>query len=446
MLRPALVWTVRLVPLALTALIVSNCTMLGLNRASLETAGRPAPQPAIEAGTVEAWAREQDRLRAAFEANVYGPWPEGVPVRLVSQRVADEDFLGGTARLEEFEIALGGVSFRLGLATPKDATGPLPVIIGQTFSSNCAVFASTALVRSDGTPCQSTEVPGFITYVFGEHIAHPPMADILGAGFAYASYHASDVVRDDPARAAADLAAMASAGGTAPSGAIMAWAYGYSAAFDILADDPRIDATRAAIFGHSRHGKSALVAGAWDGRFAAIVAHQSGYGGAALNRSTAGEGVKQMVEGAQLMPFVSLPGYPHWFDPAYADYANRLDEIPVDQHQLLALIAPRPVFLGNARRDVWSDPNSSFRAAQAASAVYGLFGQGGLEADGMRDFRPADAIAYFLRPGGHGTTGRDMDAIMAFLEAHLRPSPERTAQQQTMHEETTNRPGEQSAP
>ncbi|MEM7768026.1 MAG: hypothetical protein AAF253_11145 [Pseudomonadota bacterium] len=419
MIQAILLWALRLLPLGITVLIVSNCTMLGLNRASLNTDGKPAPIPAIEAADLDAWTAQRDALRAAFETHVYGAWPEGTPVDLISHRVADEAYLGGLATLEEFEIGLGGVNFRLGLAVPNDRAGPLPVIIGQTFSSNCAVFASTALNRAGGGRCESTEVPGFVTYIFGEHIAHPPLADIFDAGFAYASFHASDVVADDGAAAPADLAAFASRGGTAPTGAIMAWAYGYSAAIDVLSGDDRLDLGRIAAFGHSRHGKSALVAGVWEPRIDVVLAHQSGYGGAALSRSTAGEGVAQMTQGARVAPFLTLPGYAHWFDPAYASYAGQLDELPVDQHQLLALLAPKPAFLGNARRDVWSDPNSTFRAARAASAVYGLYGSDGLGAAGMRDFQPDDTIAYFLRAGGHGTDARDMTAILAFLNAHM---------------------------
>lgn len=419
MVRAGLVWIVRLVPLALTVLIVSNCTMLGLNFASLETDGKPRPVPDITAASLADWEAGKPDLLAAFETHVYGPWPSGTPVSVVSQAVVDPDYMDGRATLEELEIAVGGVSFRLGLAVPNDAEGPLPLIIGQTFSSNCAVFASTALSRPDGTPCENVEVPGFVTYIFGEHIAHPPFDEIFDAGFAFASYHASDVVRDDAGASAVDLAAFAAEGGIAPTGAIMAWAYAYSAAIDVLSGDDRIDAGRIAVLGHSRHGKSALVAGAWDERIAAVVSHQSGYGGAALSRSTTGEGLRQMTQGAQVLPFFRIPGYPHWFDPAYAEYAGRLDDIPVDQHQLLALIAPRPVFLGNARRDVWSDPNATFRAAEAASSVYRHHGRSGLAAESMKDFRPGDDIAYFLRAGGHGTDGRDMDAILAFLTAHL---------------------------
>ena len=412
-------WVVWGLLMGLVLLVVSNCTMLGLNYASLSTDGKPAPVPQITATTEPEWVAQRPGLKAAFEANVYGPWPAGTPVSVISRRVADPAYKDGLATLEELEVAVGGNTFRLGLATPNIGETPFPLIIAQTFSDNCFVFASMAMHQSTGAPCERTNVPGLISYIFGEHIAHPPMEDILGAGFAYASFHASDLVRDDPATAPADLASFASEGGVAPTGAIAAWAYGYTAAIVALSNDAAIDLSRIAAFGHSRHGKSALLAGVWEPRIGAVVAHQSGYGGAALSRSTTGEGLEQMVAGASVAPFLSIPGYPHWFDPAYATYAGRLDDIPIDQHQLLALIAPTPVFLGNARRDVWSDPNSTFRAAQSASNVYALYGLSGLAASGMQDFRPGDTIAYFLRSGGHGTTAEDMTAMLAFLSAHF---------------------------
>ena len=411
-------WTFRLLPVALGVLILSNCTMLGLNYASLRTDAKPQPEPEIQAADLADWEAGRADLMAAFETHVYGPWPEGTPVSLISQRVADEDYLG-MATLEEYEIAVGNSRFVMGVAVPHAEEEPLPLVIGQSFGSNCSVFASLALSRAPGVPCTSTDVPGLVKYIFGEHIVQPPMEDVFEAGFAYASFQASDLVPDSTAGAAQAMAGFNTNGGPDPSGTIIAWAYGWKAAIDVLEVDARFDASRIAALGHSRHGKSALVAGVWDRRIAAVIAHQSGYGGAALNRSTAGEGVKQITQGAQVMPFVRIPGYPHWFNPAYGDYAGRLDEFPVDQHQLLALLAPTPVFLGNGRRDVWSDPNSTFRAAEAASPVYELHGASGLKAGGMRDYRPNDSIAYFLRAGGHGTDARDMRAILAFLDAHL---------------------------
>ena len=180
---------------------------------------------------------------------------------------------------------------------------------------------------------------------------------------------------------------------------------------DVLDADPRIDPDRTALIGHSRHAKSALVAGGWDERAELVISHQSGTGGASLSRDKPGETVKQITK-----------SYPHWFAPAYAAYAGNEAALPVDQHMLVALIAPRRVLLGNGRRDVWSDPNGAYRAAEAASAAWRVFGQDGLAQDGLRDFNPAGDIAFLTRPGGHGIIGDDIEAFLAFLDASFMSS------------------------
>lgn len=397
--------------LGLVALITSSCTMLGLNYASLETANKPAPTPSIIAPTLADWTAQRAPLKAAFEDTLYGPWPEGLPTRVVSRRVADRDYAGGRAILEELEIAVGAGAaaprFYLALARPKAmAPGEMGLVIGQTFSSNCGVFASTALSQSSGEPCDDTDLPWVAEYIFGEFIAFAPVEAYFDAGYAYASFYASDLVPDRSAQARGVMESMVGNGARAPTSALMAWAYGYSAAIDALAGEDWLNSEAIAVFGHSRHGKSALLAGVWDRRIDMVVSHQSGFGGAALSRSSTGEGIGRVAS-----------TYPHWFAPEFDALADDPGDISVDQHQLLALLAPTPVFLGNGRRDVWSDPNSTFRAAQAAGEVYRLYGAPGLSADGLADYRPGDGLAYWLRPGGHGTDQRDIDAIIAFLEA-----------------------------
>ena len=399
--------------MGLTLLIVTNCTMLGLNYASLDTANKPQPAPAIAVSGLDAWEAGRDELKRQFEDHVYGPWPVGLPVELVERRVVDEAFANGRAQLEELVIRVGvgegAQTFHLGLAVPHIAvTKPTGLVIGQTFSSNCSVFQTTALTLPDGSACEATDLPWIAEYIFGQYIANVPFDDYFDAGFAYASFYASDLVPDRSRQAGLAMAALAAGDVPAPTGTLMAWAYGYKAAVDVLHDDERIDPDRIAIYGHSRHGKSALLAGVWDRRIDAVLSHQSGFGGTALSRSEVGEGVERITR-----------IYPHWFDPAYAGFAEDLSALPVDQHQLLALLAPTPVFIGNGRRDVWSDPNSTFRAAQAASPVYELYGNAGLTSENMVDYDPAAPLAYWLRPGGHGTDRRDIGAILAFLEAHL---------------------------
>lgn len=393
--------------------IMSNCTMLGLNYASLETANKPDPSPVIEAASLADWEGERAALIAAFEETFYGPRPVNPDMTLLSRRTVREDFADGRARLEELHIRIGPdtskADFYLAIAIPVDVPpAGLGIVIGQTFSPNCYVFEEIDLRRPDGAACTSTNVPWPIRYIFGEFIAAVPFEEYFDAGFAYASFYASGLVPDRADMAGEVMAGMAAPDLPAPTGTLQAWALGWSAALDVLEADDWLDADRIAIYGHSRHAKSALLAGLYDRRIDAVISHQSGFGGAALSRSLIGEGLARITQ-----------TYPHWFAPGLSAYGDRPEDLPVDQHQLLALVAPTPVFLGNGRRDVWSDPNSTYRAAAAASSVYQLHGQTGLGADGLDDFLPGDSLAYFLRPGGHGVDRRDQDAFLAFLGEHL---------------------------
>jgi hypothetical protein len=108
--------------------------------------------------------------------------------------------------------------------------------------------------------------------------------------------------------------------------------------------------------------------------------------------------------------------YPHWFAPGYAGYADNEAASPVDQHQLIALVAPRPVLLGNGWKDVWSDPNGSFRAAQGADPVYKLMGAKGLTQLGMQDEKTKGEIDFFIRSGGHGVRVTDWDYMLGWLD------------------------------
>ena len=176
---------------------------------------------------------------------------------------------------------------------------------------------------------------------------------------------------------------------------------------DVLEQDARLDRSAMIAWGHSRYAKAALVAAAFDPRIAGVIAHQSGTGGASLNYKKPGESVARITR-----------SYPHWFARSYAAYTDEARP-DVDQHQLLALIAPRPVLLGNARRDVWSDPNGAFRAAMGADPVYRLYGAKGLDQSRLRPYDPAAGIAFWLRPGTHGVVKEDWPAFLAFLGAHF---------------------------
>jgi hypothetical protein len=190
------------------------------------------------------------------------------------------------------------------------------------------------------------------------------------------------------------------------TGAVSGWAAGFSAAIDILEEDPRTDPARTAIMGHSRSGKSALVAGTYDRRIDAIIAHQAGTGGTALSRDKPGETVEGMVK-----------NYPHWFDPAYQIFdAEGPNTTPVDMHALIALNAPTPLLIGNGRRDVWSDPNGSWRATLEAAPIYAAAGTGGLQQENMQDAPVEADLVFWMRPGGHSITQRDWDFWLDWLD------------------------------
>ncbi len=394
----------------LTLLVASSCTMLGLNYASLDTGNKPAAVPALDIDRLMTPDGRAEAMKM-LEDTLYGPWPQGLPVSVGNWRIINPDYLEGRGTLEELDITIGrgegARTFQLVAAFPATALAN-PLVLSQTFSSNCATFPGEEVTSTDGDPCTARDfgpVASFIvTRLFGEYIAEAPVGLYFDAGFVYASFYAGDFIPDSTRLAPRAMAGLGA--DVNPTSTLMAWAFAYSAAMDVLEDDPRVDTGYTSVMGHSRHGKAALLATIWDSRIEAVISHQSGFAGASLSRSPTGETLERMAK-----------TYPHWLSPEAPAYAANPDLLPYDQHLLLALIAPRRVFLGNARRDVWSDPNSSYRAAEAASAMWEAYGWPGLNREGMRTFDPAAGIVWWLRPGGHSVVDDDILAFISFLKA-----------------------------
>lgn len=417
--------------LALMLLVVlsGGCARLSLAWASLDVENRPEAYPPVLGGfegappveTLEQWERSRaPALRDAFQRHVYGYFPDAAETRLVHRAVLDEEAFDGAGVLEEYRLQVSATfdgeaadsdEFRMDLVLPKNAAGLTPVILTQSF---CPLPEDTTRPAvSSGGPgvsCNGGVSSALMRFFFRRYVRTPPMAEFLSRGYGFAIIYPNEVVPDRPRAGLDALNAFAPARAESDTrwGAIAAWGWIYSRMIDVLEDDARIDRDGFIALGHSRYGKAALVAAAFDPRIAAVFANQSGTGGAALNRNKKGESVRQ-ITGA----------YPHWFATAYDDYAGREDELPVDQHQLLALIAPRPVLLGNASRDVWADPTGAYRAAEGASPVWRLYGLRGLDQNGMRDFNPQGDIAYWFRDGPHGVVNKDWPALLEFLDAHV---------------------------
>ncbi|MBY0422853.1 MAG: hypothetical protein K2Q06_11160 [Parvularculaceae bacterium] len=416
--------------LAAAAAAACACTPLTLSWAKMSGKGDAAAPPLFaemggSAPTVEAWERtERPRLLALFEDNVYGALPDASEARVVSQVVLDEAAFGGLGRLEEYRIeakaSFDGVvastetlapgGFVVDLLTPAGA-GRHPVILMETFCPRWNTIPHPKVSRpADAKPEMAGPMASVANYVFGRYICTPPVEEILKRGYGIAAIFPSEVVPDESKAGLAALAALSAGHKEAETrwGAIAAWSWIFSRAIDAIGSNDHVDPDALVVWGHSRYGKAALLAAAVDRRIDAVVAHQSGTGGASLSKRKKGESVKGITS-----------QYPHWFAEAYARYAGREEDLPIDQHQLLALVAPTPILLGNARRDVWSDPNGAFRAAKGADPAYKLYGSKGLTQATLAGFDPDADLAFWIRPGTHGVVKEDWPAFLAFLDAHF---------------------------
>ncbi len=428
------IWTMRAVgwaglliaALVATAVGCSNGVGVFLQTADAVT-DKPAATPSVlgrlgeddaVTGPTDWTQRRAPLLRELFVEHVYGPMPAAIAYEApeAERIVVNEQAYGGRARLEVWTVRpredQAGKAFTFAIALPNEHEGPWPVIVTQQF---CGVRPALG-IESDGMPadygnggCDPKGFVGFVmTTIFGKYVASLPWDWVLDHGYAAVVMDPGEVVIDNSAGAPAMLAELPVEGEAAPEGAIAAWAWAFSRIVDVLDADERFDSQATVLWGHSRFGKAALVAAAYDDRPDVVIAHQSGTGGATLSRNPDGESVALITE-----------GYPHWFASRFADYADNEDALPIDQHQLLALIAPRPVLLGNARRDVWSGPEGAFRAAQGADAAYELLGVSGLDQARLDDLNLDAELGFYLRPGRHGVTSRDWTVFLDWLDAQL---------------------------
>jgi hypothetical protein len=335
--------------------------------------------------------RRRPEILRAYETEIYGRIPANTPK--VTWEVAETN-----ASAKENAAVMRRIVGRMGtqvvpmmVYTPAKATRPVPLILLINFGGGPQV---------EGRPANNTQ------------FTDPPVAaDILARGWGYAMVGYQDIQPDRLDTFNQGVIGQTLAAGRQRNpdewGTISAWAWGLSRIIDYFETDKTIDGKKIAVFGHSRLGKTALWASALDQRIAAVYASCSGEMGAALARRDWGETVDDMTQ-----------NFPYWFAANFQKYAGHWNDMPVDAHMLIALSAPRPVFITGGTADQWADPVGEFKAAVAAGPVYRLLGKNDL---GTAELPPLDTpltkgdLGWHYHTGVHAATPADWKAFLEFL-------------------------------
>ncbi len=360
-------------------------------------------------------AKRRPEILKLYETHVYGKAPGRPKGMTFEVRSIDRKALGGKAVRKEVRVYFSadkqGPKMDILIYLPAGAKGKVPLFVGLNFGGNHTVHSDPGI----SLPTGWTAKPPAETDR-GKAASRWPIEDILAKGYGVATIYCGDIEPDN-ARIAFEKGVHALYGKPGAQrkgddwGTIAAWAWGLSRALDYFETDPDIDATRVIVLGHSRLGKTALWAGATDRRFAIVISNDSGCGGASLFRRRFGETVARINT-----------SFPHWFCANFRKYNNKEDDLPVDQQMLMALVAPRPLYVASASKDLWADPRGEFLSAKLAGPVYALFGKQGLAADEP----PADdtpvmgAIGYHRRAGTHDITRYDWLRYVEFADRHLK--------------------------
>lgn len=369
--------------------------------------------------TVRQWEKKRrPELLALFEREMFGRAPGRPSALWFEPLYRDENALGGIAVRKEVKVhfdATGKHYLKLLVYTPKAASGPVPAFLGINFKGNYATSFEEGILLP--TP-EEIKAYGVVENLErGAAVSRWPLERIVGAGYGIATFYRGDIDPDyDDVFQNGVHPLFYREGQDYPDpdewGTIAAWAWGLSRALDYLETDPDVDASKVAVFGHSRLGKTALWASALDRRFAAVISNCSGNCGAALSRRHFGETIRK------------VNWYrPQWFCDNFLKYNENEASLPFDQHTLIALSAPRPVYVASGTLDINADPYGEFLGLKEAGPVYRLYGLKTL--DGI-DWPAADTpvgegpMRYHVRTGKHDITAYDWEQYIRFADDFLR--------------------------
>ena len=338
-----------------------------------------------------------------------------------SKKITDVNQWEKIRRPEIFKGNDKELSADLLIYLPAERTDAVPLFVGYNFYGNHTInpdpeiWLASSWIRNNSTVDISDNKANGLSRGF--RTGRWPVQYILSRGYGIANLYYGDLDPDyDDGFENGIHPLFYKEGQTKPApdewGSIGAWAFGLIQAMNYFETDDGIDQTKVALIGHSRLGKTSLWAGALDERFALVISNESGCGGAALSRRRFGETVGRINT-----------VFPHWFNDNFNKYNENEDALPVDQHMLIALMVPRPVYIASAKGDPWADPKGEFLSGAYASPVYNLYGLKGLEEEKMPPLNsPVNEghIGYHIRSGEHDLTYYDWEQFLDFADRFLK--------------------------
>ncbi|WP_131537006.1 glucuronyl esterase domain-containing protein [Pedobacter nototheniae] len=345
----------------------------------------------------KAWEKERrPEIISLFKQNIYGQMPVAFDSIKFELTRKNTNAMDGRASLKEVTINIWNkgktVAIPIVLFIPNNRKGPAPVflLINNRSKKNTD---PTRTVKSTFWPAEM----------------------IIEKGYAIASFHVADAApdkKDTYQHGVIDQLYPEQLNYDDGMKAIGAWAWAASRVMDYFENDKDIDAHKVAIVGHSRGGKTSLWVGALDQRFAMVFSSCSGNSGASLSRRKYGETISLINK-----------QFGYWFANNYKQYSNRVSELPVDQHMLIALMAPRPIYTTNAVEDRWADPRGSYLSLVNASPVYNLYGKKlhlSVEPPDVNVPIINSLVGYHFRTGIHDLNVYDWENFIRFADYHYR--------------------------
>lgn len=378
--------------------------------------------------SAEDWKNlRRPEILSLFKEHMYGKIPATLQISSWKIIEQDQNALNGNAIRKQVLLTFQNngkqLDVNLLIYLPK-AVEKAPVFVGYNFYGNHTVTSEPEVIIPKSWSLNNEDI-GVTDHIpnaksRGKMKRRWAVDKIIEGGYGLATIFYGDVDPDRYAESGIDFSdgvhpLLYKKGQTNPNpdewGAISAWAWGLSRAMDYFEKDPEIDQDKVIVMGHSRLGKTSLWAGALDERFAVVISNNSGSGGAALSRNKRGERVPDMNS-----------NFTHWFADNLSNYEDE-DDLPVDQHMLIALMAPRPVYIASAVDDQWADPEGEYLSGYFATPVYELFGKKGLTSAEMPPLNQPvmNTIGYHIRSGGHDVTDFDWEQFIRFSDLHLKP-------------------------